>query len=166
MQFGRTIADAVAGPKTEAEQRVRDPVGARVQLGVREPFVPVDERELARAIVRMAGGQSLETQFSAPPDDARRPGVAGAGREEQHELAVPELALARRAVERQQRVDAAHVSGVVEVGRARLGHPELTDEHAVHRGLHVDAADVVDVREGRTAPLERSAARRRRNSQG
>src|SRR5438105_7044412 len=42
----------------------------------------------------------------APPYDTRCPRVAGAGGEQQHELAVAQLAGARGAVEREQRVDA------------------------------------------------------------
>src|SRR3954453_3544974 len=87
----------------------------------------------------------------APPYDTRRPRVAGPGREEEHELAVPQLAGPGGSVERQQRVDAAHVTGVVEVCSTRLVDSQLGEQSPVHRGLHVDAADVADVLERRAA---------------
>src|SRR5690348_11398575 len=77
----------------------------------------------------------------APPYDTRRPGVARAGGEEQHELAGVQLARPRGAVERQQRIDAAHVARVVEVGGAPRVEAELFDQQPVHRRLHVDAAE-------------------------
>src|SRR6266849_630398 len=73
----------------------------------------------------------------APPYDSRRPRVAGAGREQQHELSVAELARPGRAVEREQRVDAAHVARVVEIGGPRRVDTESRDDRAVHRRLHV-----------------------------
>src|SRR2546423_246667 len=57
----------------------------------------------------------LSSLVIAPPYDRRRPGVAGARSEQEHELSLVELAGARGPVEREQRVDAAHVSRVVEV---------------------------------------------------
>src|SRR3954471_13988602 len=92
----------------------------------------------------------------APPYDTRGPRVAGAGRQEQHELAVAQLAGARGPVERKQRVDAAHVPRVVEVRGTRLVYLQLGQESAVHRGLHVNAAEVADVPERRSAPLDRA----------
>src|SRR3954447_4240916 len=86
-----------------------------------------------------------------PPYDTRSPGGAGAGGEQEDELAVVQRAGARRAVEREQRIDAAHVPGVVEVGGARLVDAQLRDERPVHRRLHVDAAEVADVGERRAA---------------
>src|SRR3954454_14310243 len=76
----------------------------------------------------------------APPYDTRRPRVAGSGREEKHELSVTQLPAARGAVEREQRVDTAHVTGVVEVGGAGLVDSQLGEQSPVHRGLHMDSA--------------------------
>src|SRR3954447_23348087 len=81
----------------------------------------------------------------APPYDTRRPRVAGAGGEQQDELAVAQAAGARRPVEREQRVDSAHVTRVVEVRGARRVDAECVDEEPVHRRLHVDAAEVPDL---------------------
>src|SRR3954454_1953866 len=92
----------------------------------------------------------------APPYDTRRPGVAGSGREKEHELAVPQLPGARGPVEREQRVDTAHVTGVVEVRGAGLADAQFREQRAVHRRLHVDAAEVADVVERGAAPLERA----------
>src|SRR6476659_4002995 len=95
----------------------------------------------------------------APPYDTCSPRVAGSGREEQHELAVAQLARARRAIEREQRVDTAHVAGVVQVRGARLVEPELGEKRAMHRRLHVDAVQVADVVERGAAPLQGSPGR-------
>src|SRR6185295_15419086 len=54
----------------------------------------------------------------APPYDTRGPRVSRTGGEEEHELAVAQVAGAGRAVEREQRIDAAHVAGVVQIRRA------------------------------------------------
>src|SRR5438093_8918054 len=93
------------------------------------------------------------SSLMAPPYDTRGPGVARAGSEEQHELAVSQLTGAGGAVEREQRVDAAHVTGVVEVGGARRVEAERCDESVVHRRLHVDAAEIADILQLRAAPL-------------
>src|SRR5690348_1389642 len=74
------------------------------------------------------GPYSLPISSIAPPYDTRSPRVPRPRREEQDELAVAQVARARGAVEREQRVHAAHVTGVVEVRGARLVHPELGDE--------------------------------------
>src|SRR5437868_9345201 len=92
----------------------------------------------------------------APPYDTRRPRVAGARREQEDELAVAQLAGAGRPVEREQRVDAAHVARVVEVGGAAAVDAELREQRAVHRRPHVDAAEVPDVREHPPAALDGS----------
>src|SRR3954452_3792511 len=92
----------------------------------------------------------------APPYDTRRPRVAGSGREKEHELAGPKLSSARSPVEREQRVDTAHVTRVVEIRGTLLVEPELGEERAMHRRLHVDPAEVADVVERGAAPLERA----------
>ena len=96
--------------------------GPRSPRRTRRSLLRRSSIQLRRAELRCP---ALELSHRPPPYDARRPRVAGAGREQQHELAVGELARARRAVEREQRVDAAHVAGVVEVGGARLVDAEL-----------------------------------------
>jgi hypothetical protein len=48
----------------------------------------------------------------------------------------------RRTVEAEQRVDAAHVTRVVEVDGPSRVEPELPHELVVHRALHVDPAEV------------------------
>src|SRR5438067_833511 len=102
----------------------------------------------------------VSSSVIAPPYDTRRPRVAGAGREEEDELAVAQLAGACGAVEREQRVDAAHVPRVVEIRGAARIDAELGEKRAMHRRLHVDAAEVPDVVEGRaSAALERAARR-------
>src|SRR3954452_4345028 len=68
----------------------------------------------------------------APPYDTCSPRVAGSGREEQHELAVAQLARARCTIEREQRVDTAHVAGVVQVRSTRFVQPELGEKRAMH----------------------------------
>src|SRR5205085_3419657 len=102
------------------------------------------------------GSSSVAT---APPYDTCRPRVARPCGEHEHELAVVEPAFAGGAVKREERVDAAHVARVVEVGGAVRLEPELGDERTVHRRLHVDPAEVADVGKSRVAPLERAARR-------
>src|SRR5438477_449102 len=70
----------------------------------------------------------VSSSVIAPPYDTRRPRVAGAGREEEDELAVVQLAGACGAVEREQRVDAAHVPRVVEICGAARAVAEVEHE--------------------------------------
>ena len=94
------------------------------------------------------GLQAREPLIAAAPSGAPcRPGVARAGREQEHEIAVGDLP--RR--ERRGRGRAAgrrrSCARVVEVRTASGRSPERVHDRIVHRALHVDAAQVGDVLE-------------------
>ena len=174
---GRVAQAAAAEVDREHAERGREPGGGEPveEVRVRREAVGQDERRPVAAVVEQVEANPVrldepalahDAPSSAPADDARRPRVAGAGGEQQHELAVVQLAGARGAVEREQRVDAAHVPGVVEIRGARSVEPELGDERAVHRRLHVDAAEIADVRERRAAALDGALGPPRRSSRG
>src|SRR5579859_2095793 len=59
----------------------------------------------------------------APPYDTRGPRVAGPGREQEDELPIAQRPGACGPIEREQRVDAAHVARVVEIGSPALVTP-------------------------------------------
>src|SRR5918994_2368339 len=71
----------------------------------------------------------------SPSHHGRGPCVPSPSRKKQDEIPLGELAGPRGAVEREQRVDAAHVAGVVEVRRA--WGAEGSHDRVVHRALHV-----------------------------
>ena len=92
-----------------------------------------------------------------PAHDGRRPRVAGARREEQHGVPVADAAVAHRAVEAEERIDAAHVARVVEVDGLILGHSELGQQRLEHGALRVQGADEVEVAQREAGALRRAA---------
>ena len=122
---GGATASGSRARSSSRTARPRPPRGRRGTTGGRRSprrtrrSAPAARRSRTRGPPRRPGGAPRRSRDRSPSARRRRPRVAGARREQQHEVAVGQPALARRAVEPEQRVDAAHVARVVEVGGAR-----------------------------------------------
>ena len=153
-------ADQVARLQPEAEERVRRPVGARVELGVRHPPPAEDEREVVASVAAVARRSATRGSGFPPADDARRPGVAGACREQEHEVAVPQRA-------RPGRPGRARAAGRRRsCGRCRRGTRRGTRRVQARRGARGASTASCGCRRGsRRPPGPRRFARPRRAQQ-